>query len=366
MERGLERDHRGTTGRDPRDLDGVLDCLCARIEERRSRRACERSDGAEALGELDVRLVRHDREVGVDEPRSLLLDRLDDARVAMADVDHSDAAREVDEGVAVDVRDRGVQRLGDEHRQVHLERLRDRAGRRARGAPASSGRGSRCESRSTSSQPPRGAYRSARRLRSGRGPPRARPRPARAVRPLVRGGGGGRRAPSGADGPRDRDARRVPVGADGAAQGPRRARLRLLHEPREPKGRRARRRTRRAAAALYWELAEASGADRRDGRPRRGRRVCRVLPHAPARQPDQRLGVAAVRGAREPGRARAAGGCDRGALCRDTRCRCRRSGAGTGSSRRRSSSGRDGRTASTTACATSSSDGGWARERLGP
>ena len=41
---------------------------------------------AEPLGELDVRLVRDDREVRVEEPRRLLLDRLDDARVRVADV----------------------------------------------------------------------------------------------------------------------------------------------------------------------------------------------------------------------------------------------------------------------------------------
>ena len=86
VEAALERDHGRPPRREPRDLDGVLDRLGARVEERCARRACERRQLAEALGELDVAVVRDDREIGVEESGSLLLDRLDDLRVAVADV----------------------------------------------------------------------------------------------------------------------------------------------------------------------------------------------------------------------------------------------------------------------------------------
>ena len=132
--------------------------------------------------------VRDDREVGVDEPRRLLLDRLDDAWVAVADVEHADAAREVDERVAVDVGDRRVQRLGGEDREVDLERLCERQPRPAREAPASGARESRCGSRSSSSRPRRQRTGAPGDRLSRRGSRRSRPRPARPVRPLVRRG----------------------------------------------------------------------------------------------------------------------------------------------------------------------------------
>ncbi len=47
------------------------------VEERGLRRAGERRDGDQPLGELDVDLVRDDREVGVREARELLLRGLD-------------------------------------------------------------------------------------------------------------------------------------------------------------------------------------------------------------------------------------------------------------------------------------------------
>ena len=155
VEAGVERDHGGTAGRDARDLDGVLDRLGAGVEERRPRRAGERDDPAEPLCELDVRRVGHDREIGVDEPGRLLLDRLDDAGMAVAHVADADAACEVDERVAVDIRDRRVQSLGREDRQVDLQAASRWSSRRARGAPASGARGSRCGARLPSSWPRR-------------------------------------------------------------------------------------------------------------------------------------------------------------------------------------------------------------------
>ena len=82
---------------------GVLDRLGARVEEGSLGGAAERGHCEQALGERHADLVRHDREVGVEEACRLLLDGLDDLRVRVADVEAADAAGEVDVGVAVDV-----------------------------------------------------------------------------------------------------------------------------------------------------------------------------------------------------------------------------------------------------------------------
>jgi hypothetical protein len=106
VERALEGDHRRPLRVQPRELDGVLDRFGARVEERRLGRAAERRALDQPLGELDVGLVRDYGEVGVREARDLLRRGLDDPRMAVADVQTADAAGEVDEDVAVDVRDR--------------------------------------------------------------------------------------------------------------------------------------------------------------------------------------------------------------------------------------------------------------------
>ena len=74
------------------------------------------------------------------------------------------------------------------------------------------------------------------------------------------------------------DADGRPVGADGAAEGPRRARLRLLHQSRQPQGRRARRQSARRPA-VPLEVAAPPGADRRAGRA--GRATPRPTPISP-------------------------------------------------------------------------------------
>ncbi len=124
VEGSLERDHRRAAGVRARELDRVLDRLRARVEERRLRRAPERRDLDQPLGQLDVDLVRDDREVGVGEARRLLLHRLDDSRMGVADVQAADAAGEVDEGVAVDVGDRRAPPLRDDDREVDGQRIR--------------------------------------------------------------------------------------------------------------------------------------------------------------------------------------------------------------------------------------------------
>ena len=126
VERALERDDGLPLRVQARELDGVLDRLGAGVEERGARLAADRRERAEPLGELDVALVRDDREVGVQEALGLLGDRLDDARVVVADVRHADAADEVDERVAVDVGDRRPARPIGDDRLVDDQRTRDR------------------------------------------------------------------------------------------------------------------------------------------------------------------------------------------------------------------------------------------------
>ena len=130
----------GDDGRPPRvgarELDRVLHSLGARVEEGRPLLAADRYELEQALGQRDVVLVRDDREVGVRETLDLLLRRLDDARVRVADVQAADAAREVDERVAVDVGDRRAVRLLDHDREIDRERLRDDAGLTVEDLPA--------------------------------------------------------------------------------------------------------------------------------------------------------------------------------------------------------------------------------------
>jgi hypothetical protein len=125
VERSLERDQRGPLRIEASELDRVLDRFRARVEERRLRGTVEGRDRDEPLGELDVVLVRNDREVGVEESRCLFLHRFDHARMRVPDVQAADAAREVDERVAVDVGEERPVPFGDGDRQDELERVGD-------------------------------------------------------------------------------------------------------------------------------------------------------------------------------------------------------------------------------------------------
>ena len=125
VEPAFESDHRGTLRERARELDGVLDRFGAGVEKRSLDRAGDRRRGDEALRQRDVELVRDDREVRMEELRGLLLDRLDHARVGVADVQAADAAREVDEGVAVDVGERCPLAVVDHDRDVDRERVRN-------------------------------------------------------------------------------------------------------------------------------------------------------------------------------------------------------------------------------------------------
>ena len=125
MERVREREHGGPAGRGARDLDGVLDRLGAGVEERGLDRSADRRPRRQPLGELDVRVVRDDREVGVQEAVDLRVHALGDRGVRVSDRQAADAACEVEEGVAVDVgegrargaldEDRDDERLGACH-----------------------------------------------------------------------------------------------------------------------------------------------------------------------------------------------------------------------------------------------------------
>jgi len=64
---------------------------------------------------------------GVAEALELLLRRLDDSRVRVADVQAADAAGEVDERVAVDVGERRSVAFGDYEREADGERIGDYA-----------------------------------------------------------------------------------------------------------------------------------------------------------------------------------------------------------------------------------------------
>ncbi len=85
------------------DLDGVLDGLGARVEQRRALLVVTRGAGVELLAHGDVLLVGTDHEAGVGEFGDLVPDGLDHGRGGVPHADHGDARSEVDQRVAVDV-----------------------------------------------------------------------------------------------------------------------------------------------------------------------------------------------------------------------------------------------------------------------
>ena len=125
VEAALEADDRRTASVRARELDRVLDRLSPRVEEPGSRLARDGRERREPLGESDVILIGDDREVGVGEAPGLFLDRLDDPRVRVADVQAADAAGEVDERVAVHVGERRAAALGHDELAVDGQRLGD-------------------------------------------------------------------------------------------------------------------------------------------------------------------------------------------------------------------------------------------------
>ena len=104
MERAVEDDHCGPAGRSARDLDRVLDRLCAGVDEHRPLRfACTRRELGELPAHLDVGLVHPDHEALVEVAVDLLVDGRDRGREAVTRVLAADAPCEVDELAPVDV-----------------------------------------------------------------------------------------------------------------------------------------------------------------------------------------------------------------------------------------------------------------------
>ena len=286
--------------------------------------------------------------------------------MAVPDVADADAAGEVDERVAVDVRDRRVQRLGGKDGQVHLQRLGNRAGAALEelarawawdlGAKADRFRGRHARSLPNRTAATLGPW---------------IPTISTPTRTSSSTAGSPRRPPPGVTAP-EQMALATPTRTGRPSvrmvllKGHDERGLRLLHEPHEPQGRRARREplgrggaalgAARAARCGSREPSSASATTSRSRTSTRGPRASQVSAWAsPQSRPSPTgrswSGASPRSSSGSPAR---------------TSCRCRRSGAATASSRRRSSSGRAGRTACTTAFATSSTAPRWSRERLGP
>src|SRR6266508_3870101 len=108
VEGAAEADDGGPSGGGAGDFDRVLDRLRPGGEEHRLLVAPDRRHLAEALRKPQVRLVVDDLEGGMGGLLQLLVDRLHDARVRVADVHDADAAREVDVSLAADIPDLGA------------------------------------------------------------------------------------------------------------------------------------------------------------------------------------------------------------------------------------------------------------------
>ena len=145
MEAALEADYGRSLRVCARELDRVLDCFSAGVEERGFRRAGDRRGLDQALGERDVRLVGDDREVGVKELRGLFLYGIDDVWVRVADIEAADPSGEVDERVSVDVSERRALATFDHNRQIDGERVRDHAVLAFQNLPGAGPRNSRSE-----------------------------------------------------------------------------------------------------------------------------------------------------------------------------------------------------------------------------
>jgi hypothetical protein len=120
MIRAIAREDLVAAGDEARDADGVLIGLGAAVGEEEHVDVAG-TDLRQLLSQLRARLGRHER-VRVGERRGLLLNRLDDALVAVADVDAHQLAVEVDVALAFGRPE--VDALGARHRDRIDVRLR--------------------------------------------------------------------------------------------------------------------------------------------------------------------------------------------------------------------------------------------------
>ena len=118
MERVLEDDDSGLTGRDARDLDRVLDRLGAAVQEQALLLgAGARRQVREPPAHLHVRFVDPDHEALMEVHVDLLVHGRDGCGEAMARVLTPEPAGEVDVRLAVDVLDAGAFRACDDDRR---------------------------------------------------------------------------------------------------------------------------------------------------------------------------------------------------------------------------------------------------------
>ena len=125
--RVVERHHRAASGVGACDLDGVLDCLSAGVEQRGALLARPRGESVEVLGDGDVLLVGSDHEAGVGEVGYLFANRVHHSGRGVADRGDCDTRAQVDEPVAVDVLDDAAGRAGHEHRHGDAHATGDRS-----------------------------------------------------------------------------------------------------------------------------------------------------------------------------------------------------------------------------------------------
>ena len=86
----LEYHDRLPAGEYPGDLDGVLDCLGAGVEQRRPLLVLARGQPVERRADFDVALVGRDEEGGVGELAGLLRHPRDHAGIGVAGHGHTD------------------------------------------------------------------------------------------------------------------------------------------------------------------------------------------------------------------------------------------------------------------------------------
>ena len=128
MEGALEADDVRAAGIGARDLDGVLDRFGAGRHEEALLVAGDRRHRIELLGQFDEGRIGRDHEAGVGEGVELLLDALHHRGMAVAGVDHGDAAAEIDEAAALDVPHLGILGARGNDRRSHADAARNRLG----------------------------------------------------------------------------------------------------------------------------------------------------------------------------------------------------------------------------------------------